>query len=139
VFLWIGFGFFLHQSEHIPQTVQTELNQDTFSFHNDIIIKPNNRIINKIVLTPDLACLSKEVRTTELFYSSLDDDDELVDDGTFLEYDLVCFVVAGFHVFEHMLFVFFYQPEKLLVLLKSVFHVVAEHHLAEDVLPDYFC
>lgn len=87
----------------------------------------------QVVLAPDLSGLSKEISTSELLYFSLNDDNQLVNDGTLLEHDFIGFVVPGLHVLENSFFILLYQGEQKFILLKSVLHVVLEHHLPVHV------
>lgn len=61
-----------------------------------------------------------------------------MNDRSFFENNLICFVVAGSHILEKLLFVRFDETKKLSVFLKRKFGVVLEHDFFEVLLANYF-
>lgn len=103
----------------VPDAVEGDFNEHAFCLDDDIVLKFGLFGVDvtviafevEILVAPKLPRLCQEVGTSELFYTSLQDHDQLVYDRPFLEHDLVSLVIPGPHVLKKLFLVHLDQPK----------------------------
>ena len=139
-------SFLLPWNARVSYTVQWNFYQNTLCFDNNVVLEfvlfiENNIFVSfqvQVLITPVLSGLSKEICTSELLNSALQNYNKLVNNRAFFKNNFIRFVVTSSHVFKKLFFIWLDQTKKLTIFLKNIFRIILEHHLLEIFLSDNF-